>query len=804
MRADSTERVVNEFVEWVQDRDYYREQIQFQREIPARSSVTRSCEMNPLVTDHLAHRGVDELYAHQTDAIEAVRNGQNVVLATPTASGKSLAYTIPAVERAHDHDGRTLYIGPQVALINDQETTLSAFAAPFDDVSVTQYTGALSARERQQARDEEPPVVLTTPDMLHCGLLSHASDIWRAFFESLELVVVDEVHEYRGVFGSHVGLVCRRLARICDRLGTDPQFVCCSATIGNPREHAATITGQSTDSFVLVDEDTSETGPTHWLFWQPPEYDEGDAPVDAGQRRSHHGETMRLFVDLVMRGHQTVAFTRARQTAERYATISSDTLAERGKTDLAEHVAAYHAGLRDDRRATIETALHSGDCTGVWSTSALELGVDVGSLDAVLLDGYPGTQMATFQRAGRAGRGTDPSLVALVASEDQLDQYVIGHPDELFEQTPERAVANPSNSHLLRLHTRAAAAEKPLETADEAYFGPTFPDIVGTLTAAGELTRRQTAHGLEWRRTATGRTVNPYDRGLRTITERTVDLRVRGAATDELGELPLDAALRDVHPGAIYHHQGQNYEVQSLDLDRDVAWLTETDSDHQTRVQFDESMTVEEDIATKPLATRDDVTVHFADVTRRKQVTGFQRRDHRTGEITSEESLDLPETTLSTRALYVTLPPGLERLTQTMSGSFEGGLHAVQHALVATFPLVILCDRRDVGSVSTAEHPQTETSALFIYDSYRGGVGLARNGYDCIEKLFEHTWELLADCGCSGGCPACIQSPHCGRANEPLDKRLAATLTMALADPSRQADDAQPKSNSTLTSKDEP
>jgi DEAD/DEAH box helicase domain-containing protein len=504
---------------------------------------------------------------------------------------------------------------------------------------------------------------------------------------------------------------------------------------------------------------------------------------------------MRLFVDLVQHGYQTVAFTRARQTAERYATISSDTLAERGESDLAETVTAYHAGLRDDRRGTIETALHASECAGVWSTSALELGVDIGGLDAVLLDGYPGTQMSTFQRAGRAGRGTKPSLVALVASEDQLDQYVIKHPQELFEQIPERAVANPANPHLLRLHTHAAAVEQPLRTADETYFGPTFPDIVSALTDEGELSRRQTANGLEWRRTASGRAVNPYDQGLRTITERTVSLRIRGGTADELGELSLDAALRDVHPGAIYHHQGQNYEVQSLDLDRDVAWLTPTESDHQTRVQYDESMTIEEDIATKPLATRDDVTVHFADVTRRKQVTGFQRRDHRTGEIMSEGSLDLPETTLSTRALYVTLPPGLERLMQTMSGSFEGGLHAVQHALVATFPLVILCDRRDVGSVSTTDHPQAETSALFIYDNYRGGVGLARNGYDHVEDLFQHTWELLADCGCSDGCPACIQSPHCGRANEPLDKRLAATLTMALADPSRQADDGAPKSH---------
>jgi DEAD/DEAH box helicase domain-containing protein len=786
---------VDEFVDWVRNREYYTDQIQFQRAVSARSPETRPCEMDSAVTGQLADRGIDELYAHQADAIEAIRRGQNVVLATPTASGKSLTYTIPALERACDHDGRTLYIGPQVALINDQEATLSEFAAPFDDLFVTQYTGALSSSERQQARDEDPSLVLTTPDMLHCGLLSHADDIWRAFFESLDLVVVDEVHEYRGVFGSHVGLVLRRLTRLCERFDADPQFVCCSATIGNPREHAATITGQPTDSFALVDQDTSETGPTEWLFWQLPKYDEGDAPAGAGQRRSHHGETMRLFVDLVQRGYQTVAFTRARQTAERYATISSDTLAERGKGDLAESVTAYHAGLRDDRRGAIETALHTDECAGVWSTSALELGVDIGSLDAVLLDGYPGTQMSTFQRAGRAGRGTDPSLVALVASEDQLDQYVINHPSELFEGTPERAVANPSNPHLLRLHAHAAAIERPLRTADERYFGPTFPDIVSALTDDGELTRRQTADGLEWRRTASGRTVNPYERGLRTITDRTVVLRVQGGQSHELGELPLDAALRDVYPGAIYHHQGQSYEVQSLDLDRDVAWLAPTESDHQTRVQFEESMTIEEDITTKSLATREDVTVHFADVTRRKQVTGFQRRDHRTGEIISDDSLDLPETTLSTRALYLTLPPGLEGLMQTMSGSFEGGLHAVQHALVATFPLVILCDRRDVGSVSTTDHPQTETSVLFIYDGYHGGVGLARNGYDQIEDLLQHTWGLLADCGCADGCPACIQSPHCGRANEPLDKRLAVTLTMALADPNRQGDTVEPNSD---------
>jgi DEAD/DEAH box helicase domain-containing protein len=561
MPSRAYRRSVDEFVERIRDRGYYRDQIRFRRPTPARGPETRPCEMDAGLADRLAGRGIDELYAHQVDAIEAVRDGRNVVLATPTASGKSLAYTVPALERARDHDGHTLYVGPQVALINDREATLSGIAGAFDDVSVTQYTGALSTAERRRAREGDPSVVLTTPDMFRCGLLTHANDLWRAFFESLELVVLDEVHEYRGVFGSHVGLVLRRLSRLCDRFDADLQLVCCSATIGNPRDHASTITGRPADSFALVDGDTSETGPTHWLFWQPPTYDEGDAPTGEGRRRSPHAETMRLFVDLLADGYQTVAFTRARQTAERYATISSDRLAERRAVDRAEGVTASHAGLRDDRRAAIETALHDGDCPGVWSTSPLELGVDIGDLDAVLLDGYPGTRMATFQRAGRAGRGTAPSLVALVASEDRLDQYVIGHPHELFDGTPERAVADPANPHLLRLHTRAAAAEQPITTADEAYFGPTFPDVVSALAEEGSLTRRPTASGLEWRRTAAGREPNPYERGLRTATERRVVLRVRGGRPEELGALPLEAALRDAHPGAVYHHQGRTYGV---------------------------------------------------------------------------------------------------------------------------------------------------------------------------------------------------------------------------------------------------
>jgi DEAD/DEAH box helicase domain-containing protein len=779
---------VDETIAWLHDRPYYDEQIQLHRTIAGRRGETRELPLQPPVAETLSEHGIDDLYAHQADAIAAVRRGQNAVLATPTASGKSLAYMVPALERAIETGATTLYIGPQVALINDQEATLTNLTDSLAaDVTVAQYTGTLSNVDRRTVREDEPNIVLTTPDMLHCGILSNAR-LWEWFFDELELVVIDEIHEYRGVFGSHVGLVLRRLARLCETFDAAPQFVCCSATIGNPRAHAATITGQPKSSFTLIDEDTSATGPTHWLFWQPPTY-AGTAPEQEGRRRSHHGETLRLFTDLVSKGYQTVVFTRARQAAERYAAESTNTLLDRGAADLADAVTAYHAGLRDDRRASIESDLHTGDCPGVWSTNALELGVDIGGLDAVLLDGYPGTRMASFQQAGRAGRGQEPSLVTLVASEDQLDQYVISHPDELFDGPPEHAVANPTNPQLLRIHARAAATEGGIRPADTDYFGSTFPNIVADLTDVGQLQRRSGATGLHWVRATSTAAPNPYQAGLRTVEDRAITLRVQGQ-TDRpiVGRLSFTAALRDVHPGAIYYHQGQTYEVATLDLARDVAWLTPTDAAYQTRVRYDESITIDRDVETKPLATRDDVTVRFAEVTRRKRITGFERRNPVSGEQLGDVPLDLPETTLQTRALYFTVPNRLETILTTMTGEFSGGIHAVEHALIATFPLSLLCDRRDIGGISTPQHPETDGSTIFLYDGYPGGVGLARSGYDQIEDVLRHTWELIAGCSCdsASGCPACVQSPYCGNANEPLNTRLALVLLTALVDSNRQ------------------
>jgi DEAD/DEAH box helicase domain-containing protein len=772
---------VDETIDWLRGRPYYDAQVESHRTLPGRDGDLRDADLESRLESAFEDRGIDALYRHQAEAIDAIRAGENVVLATPTASGKSLAYTVPAFERAMDHGGRTLYVAPQNALINDQEETLSELARDLgfgSRVSVEQYTGRLGKSEKRSVRDRQPTVVLSNPDMLHYALLPHAHRLWDWFFKGLETVVLDEVHEYRGVFGSHVALVLRRLRRICERFDAAPQFVCCSATIGNPVEHAASVTGTRKSSYRLIDEDVSDTGPTHWLLWNPPEYENPQAGT-SGRRKSSHAETKRLFADLVSKGYQTLTFTRARQAAEQWAMESAQELRERGHGDLAPDVTAYQAALKNDRRKEIEEGLNSGEVRGVWSTNALELGVDIGGLDAVLLDGYPGTRMAAFQQAGRAGRGDDPSLVTMVAGEDQLDQYLMANPEDFFAGDPESAVVNPANDQLLPDHVLSAARETWLSPEDEQYFGEAFPDLVADLEAEGLLESRVTDEGLRW--TYDGEGSPQHEMSLRSIDDREVELMDR-RNDDIIASLPFEDALTDAHPGAIYHHQGQSYEVVDLDLGKQVAELSPTWADYHTKVLHEKEITVEENLREKRLSIRDDVVVRFAEVTMRKQITGFERRD-RSGESLGRETLDMPEISLRTKALYFTVPGDVEQAMRAQ-GDFNGGIHAAEHGMISLFPLELLCDRGDIGGLSTPMHPHTGQSTIFIYDGYPGGVGLVREGYGTVENLMANTAEMILACDCDsdGGCPACVQSPHCGNANDPLDKEQARFLLEELTD----------------------
>nr|WP_158203525.1 DEAD/DEAH box helicase [Halomarina oriensis] len=791
----------------MKDRPYYDGQLAYQRRTPGSAAATAAIDLDHRVAGALSRRDIDEPFRHQTAAIEAVRAGDHVILATPTASGKSLAYTVPAFERALESNGTTLYVAPMKALINDQAATLRDIAADLgfgESVDVATYTGDTSTKERENIRARQPDIVLTTPDMLHQSFLPYGTSPhhWRWLFQQLETVVVDEVHEFRGIFGSHIALVFRRLSRLAEFCGSTPQYICCSATIGNPIEHAAAVTGQSASDFTLIDEDASATGPRQWLFWNPPLREDAEVedesqsvpdatadfqpPVEVphhneiigGERRSHHPETVRLFCDLVQQGYQTLVFTRARQGAEQYANWCDEQLRSRGAGDLAEQVTAYHSALDDDRRTTIESDLREGMIRGIWSTNALELGIDVGSLDVVLLDGHPGTSMSTFQRAGRAGRGQNPSLVILVASPNPLDQYCMANPDQLFEGEPEQAAVNPSNQQILDDHVCCAAHELFLDTDDDEYFGDRYPSAVTSLTDEGRLERFSTKRGLRWRY---GEEQSPqHQMDIRSIDDRQIDLYDPLRETT-LTTLSFGDALRDAHPGAIYHHQKRTYRVTEVDYDADRADLESVRTMGYTRPLTEKRIAIDEELTTKALATNNDVSVGFAELTVSEETTGYMLYDHLTDEEGIEQMFDepLPERSIHTRGLYFTIPPAIEqdlRLASDREDGLIASIHALEHALISLFPLEILCARRDVGGLSTNYHEETGLSTVFVHDGHPGGVGLAREAFDSLDAMLMRTLEMLQGCPCDDGCPSCVHSPQCGNANRTLDKRLAIRL----------------------------
>ena len=717
----------------------------------------------------LERAGVTGLWAHQVAGAEAVRAGRHTVVATGTASGKSLCYLLPALtatlegrgESARGPLGRTpttLYLSPTKALAHDQLRVINGLGLP--DVRAAAYDGDTPPELRDWVR-RHASYVLTNPDMLHRSLLpGHAR--WARFLRDLQYVVVDECHRYRGVFGSHVAAVLRRLQRVCEHYGGSPTFVLASATVSDPEVSAARLVGADVNP---VTDDGSPRGELLFALWEPPLTNltgEHAAPV----RRSATAETADLLTDLVAAGIRTVAFVRSRRAAETVALTARRLLGE-VDPDLPARVAAYRAGYLAEDRRELEAALQSGELLGVASTTALELGVDIAGLDAVLLAGWPGTRASLWQQVGRAGRGAQGALAVLVARDDPLDTYLSHHPESLFGRPVEATVLDPGNPHVLAPHLCAAAAELPLrEDTDLARFGPHAAELAEHLVSRGLLRRRTT--GLHW--TRPDRASDLAD--IRGAGEQPVGLVEQGTGR-LLGTVDGGAAHATVHEGAVYVHRGDTYLVVRLDLDEHVAQLRPATPDFTTVARDVTDIAV---VETETSSAWPNVTLSFGTVQVTNQVVSFLRRRAATGEVLGEEPLNLPPRHLRTRAVWWTVDEEGLQLAGLAPAEVPGAAHAAEHAAIGLLPLFATCDRWDIGGVSTALHADTGRMTVFVYDGHPGGAGFAERGHAAAVPWLAATREAIAACECLEGCPSCVQSPKCGNGNDPLDKSGALRL----------------------------
>jgi DEAD/DEAH box helicase domain-containing protein len=726
------------------------------------------------LTEAFSRLGVPAPWAHQAAMAEAARGGQDVIIATGTASGKSLGYLLPALTAVLEA-GTVLYLAPTRALAADQLRALGELGIP--GVRAAVLDGDTPAAQRDWARSHAN-YVLTTPDMLHQTLLPrHAR--WTGFYRRLRYIVVDECHTYGGVFGSHVAQVLRRLHRVAVHhietatapasagpagaglASTGPVFLLASATVTDPAGCARLLTGRPAEA---VTENAAPRGPVTFALWEPPltrAHGAAGAPV----RRSATAEAATLLADLVAGQVPVLAFTRSRRGAEGVALAARRALREAGAAAESERVAAYRSGyLREDRRA-LEEALRTGAITGLATTTALELGVDITGLDAVLIAGWPGTRAALWQQAGRAGRAGRPAVVVLIARDDPLDTYLVHHPEALLHRPVEATVLDPGNPYVLAPHLCAAAAELPLTEADLATFGPGGGEIAAALTRRGMLRRRGGA--LYW--TSRGR---PRQTGLRGTGIRPVKI-VELPTGRLVGTVDEPSSHLLVHAGAVYPHQGEMYLVEELDLAAGVALVRPADPGYATAARQVTAIEV-----TRALHSENwqDATVHFGDVQVRRQVTGFVRRGTRTNCLLGQFPLSLPPQTLRTRAVWWTISARRRRHLLAAGVDLAGAAHAAEHASIGLLPLFAACDRWDVGGVSADEHPATGQLTVFVYDGHDGGAGFAERGFQAARDWLSATADAIRSCGCQSGCPSCIQSPKCGSGNEPLSKQGALQL----------------------------
>ncbi|WP_030428207.1 DEAD/DEAH box helicase [Allokutzneria albata] len=712
--------------------------------------------------------GVQRPWRHQVEAAELARAGRNVVVATGTASGKSLAYQLPVLAAlTEDERARALYLAPTKALGADQLRAVTAFGLP--GIRAASFDGDTPRVERDWVRAHSR-WIFTNPDMLHRGILpAHAR--WSGFFRRLTHVVIDECHAYRGVFGSHVALLLRRLRRVARRYGSDPVFVLASATAARPAESASLLTGTECQA---VTEDGSPSGGRTVALWEPPLLEDLTGENGAPIRRSAGAEAARILADLVLQGARTLAFVRSRRGVE-LASLGARRILADVDPELARFVDSYRGGYLPEERRALERALLDGRLLGVATTSALELGVDISGLDAVLVAGWPGTLSSFWQQAGRAGRDGDEALVVFIARDDPLDTYLVHHPAALLSRPVEATVLDPANPYVLAPQLACAAAELPLTEECVAGFGPAARPVLDGLVADGVLRRRPT--GWFW----TDRE-GPHG---------TVDIRgsggeqiavVEGESGRLLGTVDPDSACATVHRGAVYLHRGESYVVDELDLEAGIALVHAEDPEWTTAPRTVVDISVVRTVEERRYSGGVSVCLGEVEVT--SEVVGYLRKLP-SGRILDQVPLDLPAQTLTTRAVWYTLSEELLRGSAPGGAGIEpartpGALHAAEHAAIGLLPLFATCDRWDIGGVSTASHADTGEATVFVHDGHPGGAGFADRGHAAIVPWLAATREAIVSCECPAGCPSCVQSPKCGNGNEPLDKAGAVAVLDAV------------------------
>ncbi|MFW6333635.1 MAG: DEAD/DEAH box helicase [Desulfosalsimonas sp.] len=705
-----------------------------------------------MISGVLEEAGIDALYTHQQQALDLIRKNRNVVVSTPTSSGKTLIYNLPVLERIMARpDARALYIFPLKALAQDQLRTFYEMAAGCRGFApgAAIYDGDTTAWRRKKIRQVPPNVILTNPEMLHLAILGH-HEKWSEFLRCLEYVVIDEVHTYRGILGSHMAQVLRRFRRVCSLYGTEPVFVFSSATIGNPGALSSSLTGLDVEE---IQDTGAPEGKRHLLFINP-----ADSPAHTA---------IQLLKAALHRGLRTIVYCQSRKMTELIALWAGSQ-----KGAFAGKISAYRAGFLAEERRDIEQKLLSGELLAVISTSALELGIDIGDLDLCILVGYPGTVMATRQRGGRVGRSGRDAAIIMIAGEDALDQYIMRHADSFLNMPPESAMINPDNTDLLEKHLVCAAAEHPLDENDAFFSGKMLKPCLEQLAKKGDLLCSE--EGTIYYAASK----QPH---------RHIDLRGSGAryniidgqTGENRGEADAFRAFRETHPGAIYLHLGETFRVDRLDPETRTVTVSKARPNYYTRVRASKQTEILEQYCRKKLGG---TWVGFGRLRVTDQVTGYEKRQIKDRKRINIFPLDLPPQIFETEGIWFSVPGAVQEKTEHRQMHFMGGIHAVEHASIGICPLFVLCDRDDLAGISTPFHPQVKSAAVFIYDSFPGGIGLCRSAYARADQLLEQTLKVISDCECESGCPACVHSPKCGSGNRPIDKAAAGFILEAMMD----------------------